>query len=442
VETRAKILLVDDEPHFCKVMAMHLADEGYSVVTATRGEEALELFRDGDCDLVITDLKMPGMDGMVLLEALRDFSRDVPVIVLTAYGTVDTAVQAMKLGAFDYILKPVDVDELKMVVARALRIQEITRENLALKASLGALYRDFSLVAESRAMQDLFPLIMKASQVDSPLLLLGETGVGKELVARVIHAGGARREGPFHVVDCAFLDADRVEEVLFGQGDGGHGKVQMAQGGTLLLDQVDELTLETQARLLRFLEEQRASDTPQVRVVATTTRDLEMLVTEGKFRRDLFYRLRVLEIVIPPLRERKEDIPPLVNHFIKKHNARLGTRVERASARALDFLVSHSWPGNVRELENVIEGALAFCEEEERVLTERHLPPWLVREAGVGALPGSLIDAVETLEREMITRALQDCGGNQTRAAERLGITRRMLQYKMKKYDITAKKVV
>jgi len=208
------------------------------------------------------------------------------------------------------------------------------------------------------------------------------------------------------------------------------------------LDQVDELSPRTQARLLRFLEEERVAQMPRVRVVATTTEDLGGLVEKGSFRRDLFYRLRVLEISIPPLRERKEDIPPLVEHFIKKYNARLGTMVERISSRALDCLVSHSWPGNVRELENVIEGALAFCEEDERVITERHLPQWLARGQDMGVPPGSLIDAVETLEKEMITQALQECGGNQTRAAEKLGITRRMLQYKMKKYEIRAKRVV
>ena len=439
-EIRTKILLVDDEPHFCKVMAMHLADEGYAVTTATRGEEALELFKEGGYDLVITDLKMPGMDGMTLLENLRDVSREVPVIVLTAYGTVDTAVKAMKLGAFDYLLKPVDVEELKMVVARALHLQEITRENVALKASLGALLRDFSLVAESQAMKDLLSLMVRAAQVDSPLLIRGETGVGKELVARVVHASSPRKEGPFTVVDCASLEPEKMEVVLLGEGES--GKVRLAQGGSLLLDQVDELSPEAQARLLRFLEDQRVSRTPEVRVMATTTEDLDRLVEEGKFRKDLFYRLRVLELIIPPLRERKEDIPPLVEHFIKRFNTFFGTRVERATSRVLDLLVSHSWPGNVRELENVIEGALAFCDEEDRVLTERHLPPWLVEGLGKGPPPGSLIEAVENLEREMITQALKESGGNQTRAAQKLGITRRMLQYKMKKYDIKPRRVV
>jgi len=227
---RARILLVDDEPHFCRVMAMHLADEGYAVTGVTSGEEALERFKGEKHDLVITDLKMPGMDGVALLEAVRDVSGDVPVILLTAYGTVDTAVAAMKLGAFDYIMKPVDVDELKMVVARALHIQEITRENLALKASLGALFKDLSLVAESEAMKELLTLVVKASQVDSPLLIRGETGVGKELVARVIHATGPRRRGPFTVVDCAFLEPERVEEVLFGDGGIGPWKSTIGSG--------------------------------------------------------------------------------------------------------------------------------------------------------------------------------------------------------------------
>ncbi len=442
VKGNARILLVDDEPHFCKVMAIHLADEGYIVATATSGEEALERLRGGEYHLVITDLKMPGMDGLALLEHIRDLSATLPVIVLTAYGTVDTAVQAMKLGAFDYILKPVDVDELKMVVARALRVQEITRENLALKDSLSAFYRDFSLVAESRAMQNLLPLVLRASQVDSPLLLRGETGVGKELLARVIHASGTRKGGPFTLLDCASLEPYKVEEVLFSGEGGKPGKVQLAWGGTLLLDQVDELSSGAQAKLLRFLEEQRVPNEPYVRIIATTTRDLDRLVKDGKFRRDLFYRLRVLDLFIPPLRERKEDIPPLVDHFIKKYNARLGTWVERASAGALDILISHSWPGNVRELENVVESALAFCEEDERVITERHLPSWLWDTRGSVAPSGSLIEAVEGLEKEMITKALRECGGNQTRASQRLGITRRMLQYKMKKYGIRPRKVV
>lgn len=433
-----RLLLVDDEPHFCQVMAMHLADEGYQVTTATQATEALERFQRGPFHLIITDLKMPGMDGLAFLERIRSISPYVPVIVLTAYGTVETAVQAMKLGAFDYILKPVDVEELKIVVARALRIREITRENVALKASLGAMYRDFTLVAESPAMQRLIPLISKAAEVDAHVLIRGETGTGKELVARVIHASSPRREAPFVVVDCAFLDPETVEETLFEEG---RGKAELARGGTLLLDQAEELSLKAQARLLRYLEEQRRAETPQVRIMATTTRNLEEMITKGTFRRELLYRLRVLEITVPPLRERKEDIPILVNCFLKRYRDRLNVAVERVSPKSMELLTAYTWPGNVRELENVIEGALALCEEGERVLSEKHLPPWIWAEnEEKRAWKGSLIDAVESLEQELITQALRACGGNQTRAAEKLGITRRMLQYKMKKYGINAKR--
>ncbi len=440
MEEKARLLLVDDEPHFCKVMSLHLMDEGYVVDTATSGEKALQRFKEGDYELVITDLKMPGGDGLSLLEGIRKLSSEVPVILLTAFGTVETAVKAMKLGAFDYILKPVDVDQLKIVVSRALKLQRITKENIALKASLCTLYREFSIVAESPAMSKLIPIIRKASQVDTPLLLVGETGVGKELVAKVIHSTSPRSHGPFTLVDCAFLEPQRVEEELFGEGTA-KGKIDLADGGTLLLDQVDELSLEVQARLLRFLEEQRVSESPKVRIIATTTKDLNRLVEEDAFRRDLFYRLRVMEIPIPPLRERREDIPHLVSHFIKKYGVRTGVKVEKVSRRAMEILVGHTWPGNVRELENAIESALALCEEGEKVLTERHLPHWLKEGISPKTQPGSLIDMVENLEIEMITQALQECGGNQTKAAERLGITRRMLQYKMKKYEIKPSKL-
>ena len=434
----AKLLLVDDEPHFCRVIAMHLGDEGYEVVTATEAQKALEHFLKENFHLVITDLRMPGLDGITFLERIRDLSSSVPVIVLTAYGTVETAVRAMKLGAFDYILKPVDVEELKIVVARALHIQDITLENVALKASLGALYRDFTLVMESPAMRNLVPLISKAADVDSHVLIRGETGTGKELVARAIHASSRRRDAPFVVVDCAFMDPGYVEEVLY---EKDHGKVELARGGTLLLDQVEELPLKAQARLLRFLEEHRVSEKPDVRVITTTTGDLERMVEEGSFRGDLFYRLRVLEITLPPLKERREDIPLLVSQFLKKYGSRMGAKVEKVSSRAMELIMAYSWPGNVRELENVIEGALALCEEGERIISEEHLPGWMVGEKDEsGAWKGSFIDTIENMEQELIVKALRECSGNQTRAAENLGITRRMLQYKMKKYEIKAKK--
>ncbi len=433
-----RLLLVDDEPHFCRVMAMHLEDEGYQVVTTTQATEALEYFQREPFHLIITDLKMPGMDGLTFLESIRDISPSVPVIVLTAYGTVETAVQSMKLGAFDYILKPVDVDELKILVARALHIQEITRENVALKASLSSIYRDFTLVTESPAMQNLIPIISKAAEVDAHILIRGETGAGKELAARVIHASSPRREAPFVVVDCAFLDPEAVEDTLF---EKDHGRVKLAQGGTLLLDQVEELSLKAQARLLRYLEEQRKATKSQVRVIATTTKNLEEMATEGTFRQELLYRLRVLEITVPPLRDRKEDIPTLVSCFLKRYSDRLNTPVERVSSKTMELLMAYPWPGNVRELENVIEGALALCEEGERVLSKKHLPPWMrTKDQEKGTWKGSLIDTVESLEQELIIQALREYGGNQTRAAEKLGITRRMLQYKMKKYEIKAKR--
>ncbi len=433
-----RLLLVDDEPHFCRVMAMHLEDEGYQVVTTTQATEALEYFQREIFHLIITDLKMPGMDGLTFLEKIRENSLSVPVIVLTAYGTVETAVQAMKLGAFDYILKPVDVDELKIMVARALHIQEITRENVALKASLSAMYRDFTLVTESPAMQNLIPLIGKAAEVDAHILIRGETGAGKELVARVIHSSSPRREAPFVVVDCAFLDPEAVEDALFEED---RGKVKLAQEGTLLLDQIEELSLKAQARLLRYLEEQRKAAKPQVRVMATTTKNLEEMVTEGDFRQELLYRLRILEITVPPLRDRKEDIPTLVSCFLKRYSNRLNTPVERVSSKTMELFKAYPWPGNVRELENVIEGALALCEEGEKILSEKHLPPWMrTEDREKGTWKGSLIDTVENLEQELIIQALREYGGNQTRAAEKLGITRRMLQYKMKKYEIKVKR--
>jgi DNA-binding NtrC family response regulator len=414
-------------------------------------------------DVVVSDLVMPRIGGLELLREVRARHPDVPVIMITAHGTVDTAVEAMKAGAFDYIAKPFEQEELKKVIAKASRAREL--EQVHVHPGEG---ERPPLVGQSPAMRSVYELIAKVADSPSTVLITGESGTGKELVAQALHRGSARRDQPLIKVNCAAIPKDLVESELFGYEKGAFtgavgskpGRFELADGGTLFLDEIGEIPVEMQVKLLRALQESEFERVGgiktlqvDVRLIAATNRDLKALIAEGRFREDLYYRLAVVPVALPPLRERKEDIPALVQHFIEKYDRRLGKRVERADDEALEVLMRYAWPGNIRELENLMERSVLFADGP--VIGADALPDGLrerpagapVPIAAVGPL-GAIASptgasmkeivrqAQAELERELIARALEETGGNVTRAAKRLQISRKSLQVKMKELGL------
>ncbi|NJK87981.1 MAG: sigma-54-dependent Fis family transcriptional regulator [Myxococcales bacterium] len=362
------VLVVDDETNLRKVLSAHLRREGYEVLTAADGAEALELMDREAVDVVLTDLRMPNVDGMVLLEELTRRYPGRPVVMLTAHGTVDTAVSAMKLGAFDYLTKPFDKDELHLVIAKAFASSQ-----LAIQEPEGEPHGRFGLIGKSAGLEDVFRTIDKVAASPSTVLITGESGTGKELIASALHANSPRRGKPFIKINCAAIPRDLIESELFGYERGAFtgavsskpGRFELADEGTLFLDEIGEIPLEMQVKLLRALQESEfervggvATTRVDVRLIAATNVDLTAEVAAGRFREDLFYRLNVVPICLPPLRERRNDIPLLVEHFLAKYRARLQKDVHRVSSDAMERLSAYDWPGNVRELENVMERAV------------------------------------------------------------------------------------
>ena len=459
------VLIVDDELNIRRVLAAMLAREGYEVTTAEDGEQALAVLRKTPVHVVVTDLVMPRLGGMQLLERVSAEFPDVPVIFITAHGTVDSAVQALKAGAFDYITKPFEQEELKKVIAKATRAHEFERQNVHAPVASG---EKPPLVGESPAMRHLHEVVAKVADSPSTVLITGESGTGKELVARELHAGSSRRDRPLIKVNCAAIPKDLVESELFGYEKGAFtgavgskpGRFELADGGTLFLDEIGEIPVEMQVKLLRALQESEFERVGgiktlhvDVRLIAATNRDLKALIAEGKFREDLYYRLAVVPISIPPLRDRGQDIPLLVEHFIAKYNQRLGKRVERMDEDAMQTLLGYSWPGNIRELENLMERSVLFADG--AVIHASSLPDSLRERAPGASVPiaavgplGSIAapsgasmkeivrQAQAELERELIARALEETGGNVTRAAKRLQISRKSLQVKMKELGL------
>jgi len=442
-----RVLVVDDEPVQRDILRLTLESEGHAVEVASGGRRALAALAAAEFDLVLTDLKMPDLGGVGLLERL---ARDQPgtcVILLTAHGSIDSAVQAMKLGAFDYLTKPLDRDVLLLAVDRALERSRLLRENRALQEQLRDRFRLEGMVGEHGAMQEVFRIVRKVAPASSTVLLCGESGTGKELVARALHAMSPQRDRPFHAVNLSALPETVLEAELFGHERGAFtgaisrrlGHFEQASGSTLFLDEIGELRRDLQVKLLRVLQEreiQRVGGTERiavdVRVVAATNRDLARAVRAGEFREDLFYRLSVIPVRIPPLRERTSDIPLLVEHFAARHGD--PQRPRRFSGRALEALMRHPWPGNVRELESVVERTLLLSEA--ATIEPADLPPLMLDEGG--GLPGELelppagID-LEGLERHLIRKALDRTAGNVTRAARLLRLSRRTLQYRLEK---------
>jgi len=447
------ILIIDDDTSLRRVLEYNLQEAGYAVATAPSGEEGVRLFDEVSPDLVISDMKMPGMDGMQVLRSIRERSPEMLVIMITAFGTVDIAVEAMKSGAYDYITKPFNRDELRLTVAKALQFKRLAVENKSLKEKLAERSDFRSLIGSSPAMERVFHIVSKVADTDASVLITGESGSGKELVARSLHANSSRKNSPFIAINCAAIPRDLLESELFGHVKGAFtgavkdktGKFALADGGTIFLDEVGELPLELQPKLLRALQErviEPVGGTSElkldVRVVAATNLDIEKSVADGTFRDDLYYRLSVIPIHLPPLRQRKDDIPLLLRHFCIKHNA-AGVAFDKEAQAAL---IGYGWPGNVRELENLVERLLIMRESD--TLTREELPDKIknsnkrVKTDDCGSivnLPESGC-SLEQLEREIVVQALERNGWNQTAAARFLRIPRHTLIYRMEKYAI------
>jgi two-component system NtrC family response regulator len=453
------ILVVDDETNYLTVMEALLGEEGYEVLTAPGGHDALKLTGSSDVDLVLTDMKMPKMNGIELLGELKRLYPDLPVIMMTAYGTVEKAVEAMKTGAFDYILKPFKNEELLVTIARALEYHHLIQQNRMLLQDLDKKYGAPNIVGESQPMREILALVKRVATSRATVLISGESGTGKELVARAIHQQSPRAGKTFVSVNCAALTETLLESELFGHERGAFthavsmrkGRFELADGGTLFLDEVAEMSPALQVKLLRVLQEmefERVGGNKtikvDVRVVAATNRELKEEVEDGRFREDLYYRLNVVHLHIPPLRERQEDIPPLATHFLKKYAQENARGEVHLSPESMKLLLQYSWPGNVRELENVMERAVILCIQ--NLITASDLPGELAGEPrGESSrlnidrfipLQTPLPEALEQIEEQMIRRALEQSGQVQVRAAEILGITKSLLQYKLKKYHL------
>ncbi len=444
-----RILIVDDEEKMRRVLQLVLRREGYAIELAQDGRQAQEFLRAGRFDAVITDLKMPEADGMSLLRAVGELDPDLPVIILTAYGTVPSAVQAMKEGAVDYLLKPIDNEALKLVAARAIATGRLRRENRYLRQEVERRYPLADFVGVSSTMQAALRLAQQVAPASSTVLLMGESGTGKELLARAIHAWSPRVTASFIAVSCSALTDTLLESELFGHEKGAFtgahrtrpGRFELADGGTLFLDEVGEMSPGVQVKLLRVLQErnfERVGGTHQlqvdVRVIAATNRDLGQAVECGSFRRDLFYRLNVFPITLPPLRERPEDIPLLAQHFLSRFSSEMGKPIDAISEAAMSYLQHHPWPGNVRELQNVMERAVILAENPRITPRDLVIPGQAAQPLDVSIPPQGI--SLEALENRLIKKALEIARGNQSQAARLLGLTRHALRYRMEKHNL------
>ena len=458
------ILVVDDEPNYLVVLSELLKDEGFEVLTAQRGEEAFRIAEEADLDLVITDMRMPGMDGVELLRAIKSYNVNLPVIMITAFGEVEKAVIAMKAGAYNYLVKPFNNEELLVNIRKAIEHYFLLRENLRLRDEARTRYGFASIIGKNARMQEIYRLIEKVAPTPASVLITGESGTGKELVARAIHVNSPREKAPFISVNCAALPETLLESELFGHERGAFtgatslrkGRFELADSGTLFLDEIGDIPLSLQSKLLRVLQERSfervggdRSINFDVRIITATNRDLKNEVDEGRFREDLYYRLNVLHIHLPPLRERADDIPMLTEHFISKFSRMLNKPDLKISGEALRYLVGLPWEGNVRELENTIERAAILCSEQ--IIKPEDVHPDIVsgKEEKYWSpdvdlekfLPANrpLPEVLSGVEERMVKRALEEADYVQTRAADALGITKSLLQYKMKKFNLQKK---
>ncbi|MEW6481781.1 MAG: sigma-54 dependent transcriptional regulator [bacterium] len=439
-----RILIIDDESKICKLLELSLSKEGYEVDTSTKAREGLEKARRYGYDVIICDLKMPEVSGITILSEVKKHTPDTEVIIITAYATVETAVSAMKEGAYDYLIKPFQQDELKLLIKRIGEKKRLIKENIELKQELKKRYRFDQIVGRSGKMRDLLRLVEKVAPTDTMVLIRGETGTGKELIAQAIHHNSKRSEKPLVVVHCATLPSTLLESELFGYERGAFtgaekekpGRFELADKGTIFLDEIGEMALEIQAKLLRVLQYKEfvrlggvKTTKVDVRIIAATNKDLEEALKKGEFREDLYYRISTFPIFLPPLRERKEDISDLIYHFLHHQE-------DRISKEAISSLAEYDWPGNVRELENVIEQAQVLAQDS--MITPDHLSIY-IRERRKGPLSLEIPDSglsLAKIEEDLVKEALKKAGGNKTKAAKLLGITRRSLYSKLKKMCI------
>jgi two-component system, NtrC family, response regulator len=447
------ILIVDDEKNYLVVLEALLSPEGYEIMTSDKAQEALRLIQECDIDLVLTDMKMPGMTGMELLEEAKKIKPEVPVIMMTAYGTIEMAVEAMKKHAYDYITKPFQNEELKLTIHKALENYRLVKENRRLSEALSERFGYRNIVGKSKPMLKVYDLIGKVAQSKASVLITGPSGTGKELIAKAIHYESPRKDRPFVSVNCGALAETLLESELFGHEKGAFtgaiamkkGRFELADGGTLFLDEIGDMHPPLQVKLLRVLQEmefERVGGTKtikvDVRVLSASNRNLKDDVAAGVFREDLFYRLNVIHIEVPPLRERMEDSRLLVTHFIEKYG---NSRKIELTPQAWEALYTHTWPGNVRELENVIERAVVL--NSEGLIDLKDLPVEFTKSKGDLDVdrfipPDALLQStLEEIEEKLIRRALKRSGNVQSHAAEQLGITKSLIQHKMKKYNIS-----
>ncbi len=454
MSSKGRIVVIDDEVNAAKALETLLKEDGYEVGCAHDARAGLALVEQIDADIVLTDLRMPGMDGLELLARLKQSRPHTLVILMTAYGTVKNAVRAMKNGAEDYLSKPLDLEELEVVVERTIEKKRLIEETRQLRERVADKYRFENMLGESPGMLHAFKAIRQVAPSSASVLLLGESGTGKELFAQALHEASPRRGRPFIKVACAALTETLLESELFGHEKGAFtgaissraGRFEAADGGTLFLDEIGDISLTVQVKLLRFMEEREFERVGgnrtykvDVRIVCATHRDLSKMIADGAFREDLYYRLNVIEIRIPALRERIADVPLLAQHFLTKYAAQNGKGVRSCSDEAMALLVRQAWPGNVRQLENVIERAVVLAEEP--VLTPIHFPTLrgeiesAASKSTAVAIPGSSLAAIE---REAILRTIESVAGSTSRAAKILGISPRKIQYKLKEYQTRA----
>lgn len=456
---KARILVVDDEESIREFLEIMLRKEGYEVTCAEDGQKAIDVLKKKAFDMVVSDLQMPNLTGLELLKQVRDQHPDMLFMMITAFGTTETAVEAMKLGAYDYLTKPFKIDEVRINIANALRSKNLEVENRTLKKELKQEYSFQNLVGNSDSMHRIYEMVRRVSQTPTNVLITGESGTGKEMVAKAIHYNGPLKDRPFVTVNCGAIPESLMESEMFGHKKGSFtgavadksGLFEVADGGTLFLDEVGELPLSIQVKLLRAIQERMirrvgATDDTKVdvRIIAATNRDLEEMVKNGGFRQDLFYRLNVINIKTPSLRERSDDIPLLANHFLKKYNDRLGKAIGGISAEAMDLLKRYDYPGNVRELENIIERTVAL--EGGATILPESLPPFVNTPSGrkmassneIQVTPDGLdLDKIMgQIEKELLIKAIHTAGGVKKKAAKLLNITFRSMRYRVEKYNL------
>jgi len=449
---KLNILIVEDGRSQREMLRDFLISEGHKVLEAESGEAAIKSVLNNHFDLILLDYKMPGMDGMEVLKEVKRINHEIDVVIITAYGTIETAVEAIKVGAIDYITKPVELEELLILVDRVSERRGLIRENELLKQQLGKQgVTAEKIIYKSARMVELINMASRVAASRASVLIQGESGTGKELLARLIHQLSPRVHKPIIVVNCGALQENLLESELFGHEKGAYtgasarriGRFEEADGGTLFLDEIGELSPGIQVKLLRFLQEREISRlgsntniSVDVRIISATNRDLDTQVKEGAFREDLFYRLKVVTMLLPPLRERKEDLPALIDHFMEKFARENGNNIQGMTAEARDLLLKYDYPGNVRELVNIMERAVVIARDDYITVTDLPFNNDSFTDASDKKLSGSLRESLEALEKHLISEAMAKAADNQTRAAEILGMSERMLRYKLKKYDL------